>query len=154
MQELRDLIQDPNCIGVWFGFPCGTFSSARRNDGGPPPLRGITSEDIWGLPHLTGRERDRVRSANKLLLRMREQMRVCEKHNVPFYLENPQRSKLWCHPLITKWVRHKRVRKVEFNYCQFGTTWKNQHQVYALAVQMYGDRARQEICLLSHRQPA
>ena len=32
------LINDPNCIGVWFGSPYGTFSAARRHDGGPPPL--------------------------------------------------------------------------------------------------------------------
>ena len=48
LAELKKLISDPNCIGVWFGFPCGTFSSARRNDGGPPPLRGTNSKDIWG----------------------------------------------------------------------------------------------------------
>ena len=60
LSELRSLIESPYCLGVWFGFPCGTFSSARRNDGGPPPLRGTNCKDIWGLPHLTGRERDRV----------------------------------------------------------------------------------------------
>ena len=84
LAELRSLIQRPYCVGIWFGFPCGTFSSARRNDGGPPPLRGTNSKDIWGLPQLTGRERDRVRSANKLLLRMHEVMRLCEKNSVPF----------------------------------------------------------------------
>ena len=78
LHEIVGLINDPNCIGVWFGFPCGTFSSARRNDGGPPPLRGVNSKDIWGFPHLRGRERDRVRSANKLLFRMHHLMRIGE----------------------------------------------------------------------------
>ena len=62
---------------------------------------------------------------------MHELMRLCEKHDVPFYLENPQRSKLWCHPLIIKWVRHKRTHKVEFDYCQFGTQWKKATTVLA-----------------------
>ena len=57
---------------------------------------------------MSGRERDRVRSANKLLLRMHELMRLCEKHNVPFYLKNPQRSKLWCHLLIIKQLQLKK----------------------------------------------
>ena len=92
LSELRSLIESPYCLGVWFGFPCGTFSSARRNDGGPPPLRGTNSKDIWGLPHLTGRERDRVRSANKLLLRMHELMRLCENTPVPFYWGTHRRA--------------------------------------------------------------
>ena len=95
-----------------------------RNDGGPPPLRGTNSKDIWGLPHLSGRERDRVRSANKLLLRMHELMRLCEENSMPCYIGNPQRSKLWCHPLSIKWVRHPLTHKVEFDYCQFGTDWR------------------------------
>ena len=36
-REVMDLARRPECIGVWFGFPCGTFSAARRHDGGPPP---------------------------------------------------------------------------------------------------------------------
>ena len=84
LKELRALIQHPLCRGVWFGYPCGTFSSARRYDGGPLPLRGTNSKDIWGLPHLEGKERARVDSANKLLLRMNELMKLCESNGVPF----------------------------------------------------------------------
>ena len=102
LHELRSLIAHPMCRGIWFGYPCGTFSSARRNDGGPKALRGTNSKDIWGLPHLQGKERGRVDSANKLLLRMHELMKLCEHHGVPFYLENPQSSKLWMHPIIKK----------------------------------------------------
>ena len=68
LHELKALIAHPMCRGIWFGFPCGTFSSARRNDGCPHALRGTNSKDIWGLPHLAGKERARCQSANKLLL--------------------------------------------------------------------------------------
>ena len=118
------MISHPQCRWVWFGFPCWTFSSARRDDGGPPPLRGIHHKEIWGLPHLAGKERARVDSANKLLMRMHELMKHCEHCLVPFYLENPQRSKLWHHPIIRKWKHHKASQLVEFDYCQFGTDWK------------------------------
>ena len=124
LNEVKALLKDPNCVGIWFGFPCGTFSSARRYDGGPPPLRGNNTKDIWGFPHLEGTERNRVKAANKLLLRMHELMKICEKEGVPFYLENPQKLKLWNHPLISKWTRHPNTTKVEFDYCQFGTDWK------------------------------
>jgi len=124
LHELKAMIAHPMCRGIWFGFPCGTFSSARRNDGGPPPLRGTNHKDIWGLPHLVGKERARVDSANKLLMRMNELMKHCESSLVPFYLENPQMSKLWHHPLIRKWIHNPASQKVEFDYCQFGTEWK------------------------------
>ncbi len=73
---------------------------------------------------MVGKERARVNSANKLLLRMHELMKDCESYNVPFYLENPQSPKVWMHPIIRKWVQHKTSHKVEFDYCQFGTAWK------------------------------
>ena len=38
-QEVKDLINHRNCVGAWFAFPCGTFSSARRPGAGPPPRR-------------------------------------------------------------------------------------------------------------------
>ena len=156
LKELTDLIMDPFCMGIWFGFPCGTFSSARRNDGGPPPLRGINSKDIWGLPHLEGKEKARVQSANKLLLRMHELMRLCERQKVPFYLENPQRSKLWMHPLIKKWIRHNDTQLVNFDYCQFGTSWKKSTTVLAYGNKKFNNgikmqcretwRGKQSIC--------
>ena len=121
LHKLKEHIAHPMCRGIWFGFPCGTFSSARRNDGGPKALRGTNPKDIWGLPHLEGKERARVNSANKLVLRMNELMKLCERSNVPFYIENPQSSKLWMHPIIKKWVSNKSSHLVEFDYCQFGT---------------------------------
>ena len=51
-------------------------------------------------------------------------MKTCESSGVPWYLENPQRSKLWMHPIIKKWVQHPATQKVEFDYCQFGEAWK------------------------------
>jgi hypothetical protein len=124
LHELKALIAHPMCRGVWYGFPCGTFSSARRHDGGPMPLRGTNSKDIWGLPHLEGKERARVNSANKLLLRMHELMKHGENHRVPFYFENPRSSNVWMHPIIKQWVQHKFSHTVEFDYCQFGTDWR------------------------------
>ena len=87
-------------------------------------MRGTNPKDIGGLPHLAGRELARVRSANKLLLRMNELMKDCERSNVPFYLENPQSSRVWLHPIVRKWVKHKASHKVEFDYCQLGTAWE------------------------------
>ena len=112
LTELKGLIAHPQCKGVWFGYPCGAFRSARRHDGGPPPLRGTNPKDIGGLPHLAGRELARARNANKLLLLMNEPMKDCESSNVPFYIGNPQSSRVWLHPIVRKWTRHTAPHKV------------------------------------------
>ena len=68
---VMDLAQHPDCIGMWFGYPCGTFSSARRGGKkGPPPLRGHDAKTIWGFPWLEGTDEIRVGKANALLKRM------------------------------------------------------------------------------------
>ena len=126
------MIAHPQCIGVWFGYPCGTFSSARRHDGGPPPLRGNNGKDIMGLPHLEGKELARVKSANKLLYKMHELMKHCEESRVPFYLKNPQQSKAWRHPLIMKWIKHGAPHQVEYDYCQLGMDWKKPTRVLSV----------------------
>ena len=90
LHELKSLLAHAMCRGIWFGYRCGTFSSARRNDGGPQALRGTNSKDIRGLSHLQGKERARVNYANELLLRMHELMKLCES----IYLENQQSSKV------------------------------------------------------------
>ena len=87
-------------------------------------MRGTNVKDIWGPPHLRGKERGHADSATELLLRMHELMKLCESSGVPLYIENPQASKLWMHPIIKKWVRHPSSHLVAFDYCQYGTEWK------------------------------
>ena len=78
-------------------------------------MRGFNSKDINGLPGLQGKDLARVQSANRLLNRMMELMKDCERRGLPFYLENPLRSKLWLHPLVKKWVQHKQSDTVVFD---------------------------------------
>ena len=60
---------------------------------------------------------------------------VAEKSNgAPWYLESPQCSTLWLHPIITKWVRHANPPKVELGYCQVGTEWKKATHVATTAL--------------------
>ena len=117
-------ITSGDCLGVWFGCQCGTFSSARRHDGGPPPLsllERLLPQIDMGIAASQRRGKDRVLTANRLLKRMHELCKLCEPYNMPFYIENPLRSKLWRHPLVMKRIRHTKTRLVVFDYCQFGT---------------------------------
>ena len=56
---------------------------------------------------------------------------MCERKGVPFYIENHQRSKLWMHPLIRKWVRHDNSQTVEFDYCQYAASWRKPTTILA-----------------------
>ena len=49
--------------------PCGTFSRVRMLPGGPPPLRGITGKDRYGLAGLDFKRAEQVRPHNILALR-------------------------------------------------------------------------------------
>lgn len=50
-----------------FGTPCNTFSAARKEDGGPPPLRSMDA--LWGLPNLSPENQALVFLGNLFLLK-------------------------------------------------------------------------------------
>ena len=53
-------------MGIWFGMPCGTISSARRHiEKGPRPLRSL--QHVHGFPNLAGRDKLRVDLANEII---------------------------------------------------------------------------------------
>ena len=75
-RQIKRFIEKVNCIGVWFGMPCGTFTSARRHDGnGPIPFR--SRAHIHGLPTLSGRDKLRLDLANKLVDLMYDLCLLC-----------------------------------------------------------------------------
>ena len=61
-------------------------------------MRGHDLKTIWGFPWLEGTNKVRVSKANALLKRMHAIMRELMRNAIPFYLENPLRSKLWRTP--------------------------------------------------------
>ena len=129
-RRIKELISSGKCLGVWFGFPCGTFSRARRHDGkGTPPLRGNCPRTLKGLPGLKPSQRKRVLSANKLLFYTYELCSLCMKHKVPFYLENPRSSRVWLWPTVKKLLRDKATTALLVDYCQYGTDYKKPTQV-------------------------
>ena len=63
------LMRHPQCAGIWFGMPCGTFSRVRRGGGtGPAALRGETrATGLYGMPGLSEKDAAKVALANELL---------------------------------------------------------------------------------------
>ena len=76
--------------GFMLSPPCGTFTAARNDlDGGPPPLRGITGNEVYGLPGLEGRDLEKVKEGNLFAFRCLEVMEHAEHHHKPWILEQP-----------------------------------------------------------------
>lgn len=78
------------------GTPCNTFSRARDNPPGPPPLRSDTH--VLGLPTLQGADLQKVVEGNFLMRFTAAVMRLAILLHIPFTLENPARSRLWLCP--------------------------------------------------------
>ena len=122
-EHIKRLLNDPNCMGIWFALPCGTFSSARRNDGkGPKPLR--SKKYVSGLPAMTGRDKKRVNSANELVRIVTKLCELCTEIGVPWVIESPRSSLIWQMPTLKKLAAKTKAEFCRYDYCQFGTDWQ------------------------------
>ena len=133
VHQITQIIEKISCIGVWFGMPCGTFTSARRYDGkGIKLLR--NRKHILGFPNLTGRDKFPVDLANELVNLMYDLCLLCLKTGTSFYIENPRISLLWSMPQLKFLASLPGVQQVRFDYCQFGAPWKSRQLFWSLAI--------------------
>jgi len=58
-------LQSGAVVGHHMGTPCSSFTRARRNDGGPPPIR--DNDHLDGLPGLTDADQAKVNLGNQCL---------------------------------------------------------------------------------------
>ena len=77
------------CLGLLIGPPCRTFSRARRDDGGPPPLRGTGCKERYGLRDLTKSDKDKVRLDTLLTINTAKILLGCIPVKTPFVMEVP-----------------------------------------------------------------
>ena len=99
--------------------PCSSYSRARKNDGGPPPLRSASS--LWGLSGLKGKDMEKVELGNKFMTITVDLALFCFDHNVPGSIENPAGSFLWLMPPMIELVRRCRASRIELDMCRFGS---------------------------------
>ena len=72
---------------VHLGTPCSSFSVARKDDGGPPPLRSQSSPT--GLPGLSAVDQTKVLLGNLLLQKSVQVIRHAARFHVDWSIENP-----------------------------------------------------------------
>ena len=102
---------------VHFGTPCSSFSQARKDDGGPPPLRSV--EYIAGLPDLDEEDKKKVELGNLLADITIQLINECRTGQL-WSVENPAGSYLWLLPAFKALARKVGVFRVDFDMCAFG----------------------------------
>ena len=101
-----------------FGTPCNSYSAARKDDGGPPPLRSLDWPD--GLPSLTGEMWCTTFLGNLFKDRTCEACLVLSMLGFDFSIENPLGSLIWETPAFRFLVKTTRSFTVDFDQCAFG----------------------------------
>ena len=108
---------------VHFGTPCSSFSTARRDDGGPPPLRSWA--EPYGRASLALRDRRIARDGNRLAAFTVRWARLVFAHEAAFTIENPADSWLWQLPSMQRLAHQCGVAVVSLAMCAFGAkAWK------------------------------
>ena len=103
---------------IHFGTPCNSFSAARKEDGGPPPLR--SEEFPEGFPDLDGLNLAITMLGNFFAERTVEAAEAVVRAGGDFSIENPRWSLLWCTIWIRRLMREARTFQVDFDQCAFG----------------------------------
>ena len=104
------------------GTPCNTFTAARKDDGGPPPLRSSTFP--LGLPELSSDNQCLVFLGNLFLFRTTEACVLVFNLGGDFSIENPLLSLIWETSVLQRLISETRAFPLDFDQCVFGAPSK------------------------------
>ena len=107
--------------------------------GGPKQLR---SEDYpSGLPHLEGRDLERVQLANALYSGLTRFLTQCTLQDIPWSVENPTSSYLWLIPCFVNLIADTPCRFYKYDTCAWGSTRKLHRSFLSTLPEMCGIQA-------------
>eukprot|EP00435_Cladocopium_sp_Y103_P067787 s92_g30.t1 len=121
-RHLQLLIEENLVAFIHFGTPCSSFSIARKNDGGPPPLR--DRQHLWGRRGLSAKDLSKLEMGNKFLELTVLLARQCHQHGIPWSIENPASSFLWLMPPMEELAALPSVTRFVLDMCRFGAPHK------------------------------
>ena len=121
-RHVKFLIKEKLIIFIHFGTPCSSFSIARKNDGGPPPLR--DRQHLWGRHGLSEMDQKKLEMGNQFLRLTVELAQLCHARGIRWSVENPATSFLWLMPPMQALEALPGVRRFVLDMCRFGAPHK------------------------------
>ena len=103
---------------VHFGTPCTTFSRARRDDGGPPPIR--SPEYLNGIPGIPADDQARVDMGTEFLDITVRLAALASEFDAAWTIENPLSSMMWLMPQTIELQACLAAARVELHMCAYG----------------------------------
>ena len=116
--KLRNWLRSGVIRLVHFGTPCTTFSRARRDDGGPPPIR--SPEYLNGIPGIPVDDQSRVDMGTEFLDITISLAALATEFDAAWTIENPLSSMMWLMPQMIELQANLAAAKVEMHMCAYG----------------------------------
>ena len=114
-KKVRGWLRSGIVVAVWIATPCGSFSKARNQPGGPPALRDTCFPE--GLPNLRPADALKVAVGNRIGKFSFSLFGLDRALNIPVVLENPATSWLWSQRYATAMAKLTDVKDIEFDFC-------------------------------------
>ena len=123
IRTLYRLFESGEVACVWWGLPCSSWSTARRWDGGPVPLRSVLDAEKPGS-WLTPYDVAKVDLGNHLLHVMCLGIRIAHNAGAVNVVENPRRSRVWETNTMQTLITHISANIVDLEFCGWGTIYQ------------------------------
>jgi len=131
----------PSVDFVFMGIDCKTFSRARQNPHGPPPLRSL--EFPYGFPNsqLGKSDAEKLRLGNYFAIQSAKLASRCLSVGVGFAIENPEpwdteAPSLWLLDEFVQLAADPRVQTVDFDQCMWDSETKKPTRVMFFKVNL------------------
>ena len=119
LAHIHLLLEKGKIYYVHFGTPCSSFSIARKDDGGPPPLR--DKDHLRGKPNLRPADQAKVEFGNLCADTTEVLVSTCNRYGVDWSIENPATSHLWSLPTMRALASIQGAQRIELDMCRFGS---------------------------------
>ena len=118
LAKLKNWVRSGVVRLVHFGTPCTTFSRARRDDGGPPPIR--SPEHLNEIPGILADDQVKVDMGTEFLDITISLAALASEFDAAWTIENPLSSMMWLMPQMIELQATLAAATVELHMCAYG----------------------------------
>lgn len=93
-----------------------------------------SAEQPWGMSQVSPADRERLDGGNRLARAVLRVIRACQKHRVPWLVDNPNSSYLWATSEFRRLLKIRGVDESRLDMCAFGRPWKKRTRILSAHV--------------------